>query len=193
MFHLRAFAVEPYDNNVYLLSDPESREALLIDAANDPGRILAELEGLSLSHILTTHGHPDHVQAVPEVRRATGAIFSCHHGDAEMMPLKPDLEVKDRDHFQFGPYTLVALHTPGHTPGSLCFLIADHLFTGDTLFPGGPGNTRGQGASFPTIIKSIQSALFPLPDQTRVLPGHGKATTIGAERSQLGTWVRRGW
>lgn len=193
MFQLKTFSVEPYDNNVYILSDPSTREALLVDAANDADRILAELKGLSVSHILTTHGHPDHVQALTEVRSATGALFGCHAGDARLMPIKPDLEVKDGDRFSFGAYELLAIHTPGHTPGSLCFLIGDHLFTGDTLFPGGPGNTSGSGASFPTIIASIRDRLFSLDGKTRVLPGHGKPTTIGEERVQLDAWVRRGW
>ena len=193
MFRLNAFSVEPYDNNVYVLSDPSTKEALVIDAANDAPRILAELKGLKLSHILTTHGHPDHVQAVAAVRRATGALFTCHDGDASMMPLSPDLLAKDGDRFRFGASELIVIHTPGHTPGSLCFLLEDHLFTGDTLFPGGPGNTRGPGASFTTVISSIRDRLFQLPDKTRVKPGHGKETTIGAERGQLDAWVRRGW
>ena len=193
MFGLNSFAVEPYDNNVYILSDPSSKEALLIDAANNVDRILAELKGLSLSHILTTHGHPDHVQAVAAVRRATGALFTCHPGDAGMMPIAPDVEARDGDRFRFGAYELQAIHTPGHTPGSLCFLIEDRLFTGDTLFPGGPGNTSGPGASFPTIITSIRDRLFSLDGGIRVLPGHGKPTTIGDERGQLDAWVKRGW
>jgi glyoxylase-like metal-dependent hydrolase (beta-lactamase superfamily II) len=193
VFRLSSFSVEPYDNNVYVLSDPSSKEALVIDAANDEARILRELKGLSVSHILTTHGHPDHVQAVAAVRRATGALFTCHPGDATMMPLSPDVETQDGDRFRFGPYEVLAIHTPGHTPGSLCFLLQDHLFTGDTLFPGGPGNTSGAGASFPTIIASIRERLFTLPAETRVLPGHGNGTTIGEERGQLSAWVRRGW
>lgn len=193
MFDLRAFSVGPYDNNVYILSDPRSREALLIDAANDAPRIIRELNGLAISHILTTHGHPDHVQAVDRVRRDTSARFTCHASDGPLMPIPPDVEARDGDRFRFGEYEVRTLHTPGHTPGSLCFLIEDHLFTGDTLFPGGPGNTQGSGASFPTIIKSLQTRLFVLPDNTRVLPGHGKPTTVGAERPQLDAWIERGW
>jgi len=193
VFRLSSLSVEPYDNNVYVLSDPASNQALVIDAANDADRILGELDGLSVSHILTTHWHPDHVQAVAAVRRATGALFTCHAGDAGMMPLSPDVEARDGDRFRFGPYELVTLHTPGHTPGSLCFLLSDLLFTGDTLFPGGPGNTSGPGGSFPTIIASIRDRLFSLPLETRVLPGHGKPTTIGDERGQLSAWVERGW
>lgn len=193
MFRLSSFSVEPYDNNVYVLSDPLSKEALVIDAANDADRILGELQGLAVSHILTTHWHPDHVQAVAAVRRATGALFTCHAGDAGMMPLPPDLQARDGDRFRFGPYEVAALHTPGHTPGSLCFLLEDYIFTGDTLFPGGPGNTGSAGASFPTIIASIRDRLFSLPAETRVLPGHGKPTRIGDERGQLSAWVERGW
>ncbi len=193
MFRLRVFSVPPYDNNIYILSDPRAKEALLIDAANDAPRIMRELEGLRLSHILTTHGHPDHVQALESVRAETKARFTCHDGDVPMMPIAPDLRAQDGQGFQFGEYELRTLHTPGHTPGSLCFLIDDHLFSGDTLFPGGPGNTKSSGASFPTIIDSIRGKLFTLPDETRVLPGHGKPTTIGTERPKLNEWIARGW
>jgi glyoxylase-like metal-dependent hydrolase (beta-lactamase superfamily II) len=193
VFRLTTFSVGPYDNNVYILSDPGSKAALLIDAANEAPRIIRELEGLRVSHILTTHGHPDHVQALEPVRRDTGARFTCHQEDAPLMPITPDLHAKDGDRFRFGDYELQTLHTPGHTPGSLCFMIDDHLFTGDTLFPGGPGNTTGVGASFPAIIDSIRHKLWTLPDGTRVLPGHGSGTTIGRERPQLDAWIQRGW
>jgi glyoxylase-like metal-dependent hydrolase (beta-lactamase superfamily II) len=193
VFDLRAFSVGPYDNNVYILSDPRTREALLIDAANDAPRISRELKDLALSHILTTHGHPDHVQAVEAIRHDTSARFTCHAADGPLMPIPPDVEARDGDRFHFGDYEVRTLHTPGHTPGSLCFLIDDHLFTGDTLFPGGPGNTKGPGASFPTIIDSIRTRLFTLPDDTLVLPGHGKPSTIGAERPHLDAWNERGW
>jgi len=193
MFRLASFAVGPYDNNVYILSDPKSKEALLIDAANEAPRILKELEGLRVSHILTTHGHPDHVQAVSKVREQTHARFSFHEGDASMMPLPADRPIADGDIFRFGDYELRALHTPGHTPGSVCFVIGEHLFSGDTLFPGGPGNTANPYASFPTIIESIRTKLFTLPDEMQVLPGHGKPTTIGTERPHLEGWIARGW
>lgn len=192
MFRLTAFSVGPYDNNVYILSDPRSMEALLIDAANDAPRILKELDGLKVSHLLTTHGHPDHVQAVKPVREATSARFTCHDGDAAMMPMPPDVHATDDQRFRFGDYELRTIHTPGHTPGSLCFLIDDHLFTGDTLFPGGPGKTKA-GWNFSSIIESIRARLFSLPDDTRVLPGHGKPTTIGTERPHLDAWIQRGW
>ncbi len=192
-YRITAFAVGPYDNNVYLLSDPRTKEALMIDAANEAPRILKELEGLRVTHILTTHGHADHVQALRPVRERTGARFACHEADARMMPIAPDHRVTDGEIFHFGEHALRAIHTPGHTPGSICFLIGEHVFSGDTLFPGGPGNTANPYASFPTIIESIRTRLFTLPDETQVLPGHGKATTIGRERPHLDEWIARGW
>jgi len=193
MYRLRAFSVGPYDNNVYLLSDEKSKEALLIDAANDAPRILKELDGFRVSHILTTHGHPDHVQALTAVRERTRAHFTCHQLDESMMPIAADHRVRDGERFRIGDDEVIAIHTPGHTPGSVCFLAGHRLFSGDTLFPGGPGNTQSEQASFPTIIDSIRAKLFTLPDETEVLPGHGKPTTIGQERPHLDEWIERGW
>lgn len=193
VYRLTTFAVGPYDNNVYLLSDDKSKEALLIDAANDAPRILRELEGMRVSHILTTHGHHDHVEALKDVREQTNARFTCHAADESMMPIKADQLVRDGDRFRFGDYEVIALHTPGHTPGSVCFLAGERLYSGDTLFPGGPGNTSYPYASFPTIIESIRTKLFTLPDEIQVLPGHGKPTTIGRERPHLDQWIQRGW
>ena len=192
-YRVTTFSVGPYDNNVYLLADVKAKEALLIDAANEAPRILKELEGLHVSTILTTHGHADHVQALTAVRGSTGARFACHPDDEKMMPIPADHRVGDGEVFRFGDRELRAVHTPGHTPGSTCFTIDDLLFSGDTLFPGGPGNTSGPGASFPTIIQSIRRSLFTLPDETRILPGHGKSTTIGVEREHLDEWIARGW
>lgn len=193
MYDLKTLAVGPYDNNVYIVSDPGSREALLIDAANEAPRILRELEGLRVSHILTTHGHPDHVQALEPVRARTGASICAHARDDQMMPLAPDHSIQDGEVFRFGDFELKAIHTPGHTPGSVCFLVGEHLFSGDTLFPGGPGNTSNSYASFPQIIESIRTKLFTLPDEIQVLPGHGAPTTIGKERPHLEEWIARGW
>jgi len=193
VYRVASFSVGPYDNNVYIVSDPKSKEALLIDAANEAPRILKELEGLRVSHILTTHGHSDHVQAARRVREQTQARFAYHEADADMMPFPADQRIADGDVFKFGEHELRAIHTPGHTPGSVCFVIGEHLFSGDTLFPGGPGNTANPYASFPTIVESIRTKLFNLPDEMQVLPGHGKPTTIGRERPHLDEWIARGW
>ncbi len=186
-------AVGPYDNNIYLLSDPSSRETLLIDAANNAPRILKEAEGLRVTDILTTHGHGDHVQALAEVKARWHARARFHAADAELMPVQGDSLLQDGDRVMFGAFELRTLHTPGHTPGSVCFVIDDLCFTGDTLFPGGPGATRNRNASFPRIIESIRTKLFTLPDETQVLPGHGASTTIGRERPHLDEWIARGW
>jgi glyoxylase-like metal-dependent hydrolase (beta-lactamase superfamily II) len=192
-YRLETFAVPPYDNNIYIVGAPDSGSALLIDAANDATRILRELNGRRLTHILTTHGHHDHTEAARAVREATKAQFSCHEGDAGMMPISPDHLIQDAETFPVGKEQLHAIHTPGHTPGSLCFLIGRHLISGDTLFPGGPGNTKNPYSSFPQIIQSIRSKLFVLSDDTEVLPGHGRPTTLGAERPHLDEWIARGW
>ena len=127
MYRLTSFSVGPYDNNVYVLSDPKSREALLIDAANDAPRIIKELDGLRVTHILTTHGHADHVQALKTVREQTHAQFSCHQADESMMPITADHRVQDGERFRLGDYEVVAIHTPGHTPGSICLIAEGRL------------------------------------------------------------------
>ncbi len=192
-YRVQHFAVGPYDNNIYLLSDPESRSAVLIDAANDAPRILREAEGLRVAEILTTHGHGDHIQALAAVQQHWGARARFHAADARMIPVTNGALLQDGERISFGEFALQVLHTPGHTPGSVCFLIGDLCFSGDTLFPGGPGNTRNPYASFPQIIESIRARLFTLPDDTRVLPGHGADTTIGRERPHLEEWIARGW
>jgi glyoxylase-like metal-dependent hydrolase (beta-lactamase superfamily II) len=174
-YRLVHFAVGPYDNNIYLLSDPASRAAVLIDAANNAARIMKEAEGLS------------------EVQRRWAARARFHGADAAMMPVPNQAPLQDGERIRFGAFELEARHTPGHTPGSMCFVIDDLCFSGDTLFPGGPGNTRNPNASFPQIITSIKTKLFTLPDEVRVFPGHGAATTIGRERPYLDEWIARGW
>ncbi len=191
---VRKFSVGPMDNNVYLLRDTATDATLIIDAANDAGRILREVDGLDVVGIVTTHGHGDHWQALADVATATNAPVWIHPGDAEMVPRTADHLVADGETIAFGNAGVRLLHTPGHTPGSTCVLLGDtHLFTGDTLFPGGPGNTFGNADAFATIMSSLRERLFVLPDDTWVYPGHGDDTTIGVERSHLDEWQARGW
>jgi glyoxylase-like metal-dependent hydrolase (beta-lactamase superfamily II) len=145
--------------------------------------------------VLETHGHWDHIQAVAPMREA-GYEVAVTAADAPMLrDVGYDVFLDDNEVIEVGKLRLDAIHTPGHTPGSICFAVrgAPLLFSGDTLFPGGPGNTRFDGASFDTIIDSIDRRLFTLPAHTIVLPGHGVDTTIGAERPSLDEWVARGW
>jgi glyoxylase-like metal-dependent hydrolase (beta-lactamase superfamily II) len=185
--------VGPLDNNVFVVRCSRTGEAVLVDAADEPD-LLLELSGrLGVRRVLTTHGHRDHVGAVPAMRRAGYPVGVA----AEDAPLLPghDFLLEDGSVLEVGALRVTTIATPGHTRGSVCFRIEGSpvLLSGDTLFPGGPGRTRGNGGDFTTIIRSIEERLFTLPDQTVVLPGHGADTTIGAERPHLGEWVARGW
>jgi glyoxylase-like metal-dependent hydrolase (beta-lactamase superfamily II) len=191
---VRKLSVGRMDNNVYILRDIATDKALIIDAADDARRILAEVDGLDVVGIVTTHGHGDHWQALDEVAGATGATTYLHPGDAHMVSRRADEPVSDGMEVPFGAARVQLYHTAGHTPGSVCVLLGDrHLFTGDTLFPGGPGNTFGDDVAFRTIMTSLRERLFALDDETWVYPGHGDDTTIGAERPQLDAWEERGW
>lgn len=191
---VRKLSVGPMDNNAYVVRDADSVQALLVDAANEADRLLAELEGLEVVGIVTTHGHRDHWQALGAVADATGAPVYLHPADQEMVPRQADRELSDGLCIPFGGAAVTAVHTPGHTPGSTCLLLGEHhLFTGDTLFPGGPGNTFGNAEAFATIMRSLEERLFRLPDETWVYPGHGDDTTLGAERPHLPAWHARGW
>jgi glyoxylase-like metal-dependent hydrolase (beta-lactamase superfamily II) len=185
--------VGPVDNNVLVLRCTETGEAVLLDAANEHERLLELCQRLGVRRVLETHGHWDHIQAVPQLRDA-GYSVGVTAQDAAMLPSYDEV-IEDDAVIEVGRLRLRTLHTPGHTPGSMCFLLDGHpiLFSGDTLFPGGPGNTSFEGGDFPTIIESVDRRLFTLPPETIVLPGHGDRTTIGAERPHLQEWIDRGW
>ena len=192
-FKLKKLEVGGYENNCYILIDPDTQQALIIDAAWEPERILEQAEGLAVQRVLTTHGHFDHHQALDPVRKKLGVSVGIAAGDAGNLSSPPDFLINDGDTFAFGKQAVRAIHTPGHTPGATCFLIGKHLFTGDTLFPGGPGNTKGDAKRFAQIIESIRTRLFTLPDDVVVYPGHGRDTTIGTEKPHLQEWIERGW
>ena len=186
--------VGPMDNNVYVIRSKRTGDAVLIDAANEHELLLEMCRDLGVRKVIETHGHWDHIQAVPAVREA-GYEVSVTAADAEMLPAY-DLLLEDDTVIEVGDLRLHTIATPGHTPGSMCFTVAGTplLFSGDTLFPGGPGATKFPGGDFPTIIRSIDDRLFSrLPGTTLVLPGHGDDTTIGAEQPHLQEWVDRGW
>jgi glyoxylase-like metal-dependent hydrolase (beta-lactamase superfamily II) len=186
--------VGDFDNNVFVLRCTETGDAVLLDAANEHERLLDLCRALGVRRVLETHGHWDHIQAVPQLRDA-GYAVAVTAEDAAMLPSYDDVLVDD-DVLEVGRLRLRTILTPGHTPGSMCFLLEGHplLFSGDTLFPGGPGATKFEGGDFPTIIRSIEDRLFaPLDAGVLVLPGHGDHTTIGAERPHLQEWIDRGW
>ncbi len=190
---IHRLVVGPVDNNVFVLRCKETGEAVLLDAANEHEKLLDLCRRLGVRKVLETHGHWDHIQAVPAVRDA-GYEVGVTAEDAAMLP-SYDFVLEDDSVIEVGRLRLRTMHTPGHTPGSMCFLLEGSpvLFSGDTLFPGGPGATKFPGGDFPRIIRSIDKKLFPLPPDTIVMPGHGDDTTIGAERPHLQEWVDRGW
>ncbi|MCP3856292.1 MAG: MBL fold metallo-hydrolase [Actinomycetia bacterium] len=186
--------VGDFENNVFVVRCRESGDAVLIDAANEHERLLELCRMLDVRTVLETHGHWDHIQAIPAVRDA-GIEVGVAAQDASMLP-SYDYIIEHDTMISVGRLNLRTIHNPGHTPGSMSFLLeeAPILFSGDTLFPGGPGNTSFDGGSFDTIIKSIDELMFsPLAPETMVMPGHGLDTTIGRERPNIQEWVDRGW
>ena len=193
-------AVSEMANNAYLLRDTATGEALLIDAAAEPAALLALIGDAPLRVVVTTHGHWDHHRALTDLVVATGATTVAHPADAGDLPVSVDRKVEHGDTVTFGDQTLEVIHLRGHTPGSIALVwrgpgdAGVHLFTGDSLFPGGVGNTQKDAARFASLIDDVEERLFgTLPDETWVYPGHGKDTTLGAERPHLAEWRARGW
>lgn len=186
--------VGPVDNNVFVIRCTETGQAVLLDAANEHEKLLELCRTLGVRTVLETHGHWDHIQAIPAVRDA-GYEVGVTAEDAAMLP-SYDYLLEDDTVIEVGRLRLRTLHTPGHTPGSMSFHVEGTplLFTGDTLFPGGPGATHFEGGDFNTIIRSIEDRMFRVfGADTVALPGHGDDTTIGAESPHLDEWAARGW
>ena len=191
-------AVGPMDNNAYFLRCASTGAVLLIDAANEPDRLIFELGDDRLGGIVTTHQHFDHWQALPEMVAATGAPVTAHPADAGALPVDVVNLVDEGDTVRVGDCELSVIHLVGHTPGSIALLYQGpdrpHLFTGDCLFPGGVGNTFGSQENFDTLYHDVRTKLFDaLPDETWIYPGHGGDTTLGDERPHLDEWRTRGW
>ena len=194
-------AVGPMDNNAYLLRCTSTGQGLLIDAANEAPRLIETIGDTPVGIIVTTHQHADHWQALPQVLKQTGAEVVAHPADADGLPVPVGRPAQDGDVLTFGDCTVSLIHLRGHTPGSLAVLydaggrMADspHVFTGDSLFPGGVGKTNSP-KDFTSLLTDVTERLFGrLPDRTWVYPGHGNDTTLGTERPHLGEWRERGW
>ena len=193
-------AVGFLSNNVYLLRCTASGEGLLIDAADEAPRIreLVTFEGPPVSAILTTHRHPDHWQALAAIADEAGAAIYAGDADADALPVAVDERLQQGDTITVGDLTLDVIALRGHTPGSVAVVYRDpsgipHLFTGDSLFPGGVGKTT-RPADFQSLIDDVEQRIFDvLPDETWVYPGHGDDTTLGVERPHLAEWRARGW
>jgi glyoxylase-like metal-dependent hydrolase (beta-lactamase superfamily II) len=202
---LRKASVSSTDNNVYLLTDRASGEQLLVDAADDAPRVLALVAegradgGPGLATVVTTHRHWDHHRALADVLAATGARSAAGREDGPHLPVVPDTLLDHGDTVTVGALTLDVVHLRGHTPGSVALVLrssdgSTHVFTGDSLFPGGVGNTEGDPRRFASLLADVEERLFGvLPDDAWVYPGHGRDTTVGAERPSLRQWRERGW
>jgi glyoxylase-like metal-dependent hydrolase (beta-lactamase superfamily II) len=192
-YEVHAVVVGPMENNVFVIRCTETGAGVLIDAANEHERLLELCRALEVRLVIETHGHWDHIQAVPAVRDA-GYEVAVTAADSDMLP-SYDSILEDDEVIEVGRLRLRTIATPGHTRGSMCFALEGSplMFSGDTLFPGGPGNTSFEGGDFAAIIDSLDQRLFTYPTGTIVLPGHGNWTTIGNERPHLPEWVDRGW
>jgi len=198
---IRKASVGEMSNNVYLLTCVHTGAQLLIDAADDPARILSLLEegSGSLESIVTTHQHWDHHRALAQVVEATNATTAAGDADADALPVIPDQRLRHGDTLTFGEITLEVVHLRGHTPGSVALVYNDpdghaHIWTGDSLFPGGVGNTQEDPDRFAALLGDVQTRIFDVyDDDTWIYPGHGSDTTLGAERPHLQEWRERGW
>jgi glyoxylase-like metal-dependent hydrolase (beta-lactamase superfamily II) len=193
-------ALSEMANNAYLLTSTATGESLLVDAAADAPALLAVIGDADVRTVVTTHGHWDHHRALAEVVEATGAETVAHPADAPDLPVPVTRPVEHGDTVAVGDQTLEVVHLRGHTPGSIALVwrgpegAGTHVFTGDSLFPGGVGNTQEDAQRFTSLVDDVETRLFgTLPDETWVYPGHGRDTTIGAERPHLAEWRRRGW
>jgi glyoxylase-like metal-dependent hydrolase (beta-lactamase superfamily II) len=189
------------DNNAYLLRDASTGQAILIDAANEAPRLIELIGDTPVGTIVTTHQHADHWQALADVQKHTGAEVVAHPADADGLPVPVSRAVEHGEVLTFGDASVSFVHLRGHTPGSIAVLYdaggaladAPHVFTGDSLFPGGVGKTNSP-EDFTSLIDDVRERLFALlPDATWVYPGHGNDTTLGTERPHLGEWRERGW
>jgi glyoxylase-like metal-dependent hydrolase (beta-lactamase superfamily II) len=171
----------PFGTNAYILVCRQTNASVLVDAPAEANKILEGLKGTTPKYILMTHSHMDHTGALIELKSALNVPVAAHRDDSGSLPLKPDTLLNDGDVLFCGDIQLSVLHTPGHTPGSLCFLTGNYLIAGDTIFPGGPGKT-GTPADFRRIVASLTSKIFVLSGETRMYPGHGDSAILEKEK-----------
>jgi glyoxylase-like metal-dependent hydrolase (beta-lactamase superfamily II) len=180
----------PFGTNAYIIVCRATGDSILVDAPGDADKVLKRLAGTKPKYIVLTHTHIDHIGALEELKARLKVPVVLHPEDAVRLSLRPDMELKDGDTIEVGKLKFKVLHTPGHTPGSLCFLVGKYLISGDTIFPGGPGKT-GTPADFKQIVKSIETRLFVLPDDTEVYPGHGEGTVLGEEKKAFAIFASK--
>jgi len=180
----------PFGTNSYLAICQSTGESVIIDAPGEPDKVMDRLKETSPKFILMTHNHPDHTGALLELHSRLGVPVCAHRLDSGKLPLPPEIELEDGERVSFGKAQIKVLFTPGHTPGSLCFLTEHYLFSGDTIFPGGPGKT-GSPENFKKIICSIRTRILTLPDETLVYPGHGEPTVLTRAKAEFAAFSSR--
>lgn len=179
-----------FGSNCYLVTCRRTGESIVVDAPGEAAEILRGLKGTHPRFILITHTHMDHLGALSQLKSELEIPAAVHPLEARNLPLRPEILLDDGDTVSFGRIKLTVLHTPGHTPGSICFLTGKYLISGDTLFPGGPGKT-GSPADLRQIIESIKEKILPLPDDTQVYPGHGDSTILRKEKEEFALFSSR--
>ena len=180
----------PWETNTYILICTETKASVIVDAPAEANTIIQALKGTTPAYILLTHNHLDHIGALNELRNKLKVPLAAHPSDSVNLNTPPEKSLKGGEKFALGKLEITVVHTPGHTPGSLCFLVGHYLISGDTLFPGGPGNTRSSG-DFKQIVGSIKEKLLVLPDNTIIFPGHGESTTLKKERGEITAFMAR--
>jgi len=180
----------PYATNSYILTCPDTGDGLLVDAPAEGSAIVRAATHTKVTHILVTHSHADHIGALSELKSRLRVPVAIHRLDMKALSVKPQILLEDGQEVAFGKARLKVIHTPGHTPGSLCFLVGKHLLSGDTLFPHGPGRTNTP-ADLTRIIGSITGRLFVLSDDTEVYPGHGNSTILAKEKEEFAVFSAR--
>ncbi len=187
---IKRLVLSPYETNCYIVVCKKTRQSLVVDAPADAAKIIAALDGTEPRYILLTHGHYDHTGALASLRARLKAPLAAHPADAATPGTPPDVALKDGATLTLGSLKINVFHTPGHTPGSLCFKIGPYLIAGDTIFPGGPGHTESP-ANFKQITASITGKIFTLPDDTVIYPGHGEPTTVQKAKAEYAVFASR--
>lgn len=180
----------PFGTNAYIVICQKTQDSVLIDAPAESNIIMDSLKNTNPKYILLTHNHMDHIDALAELQAGLKVPLAAHALDARNLPSPPEMLLNDGDTVSFGNLKFEVLHTPGHTPGSLCFKVGCYLISGDTIFPGGPGKTKSP-ADFKQIIKSITEKIFMLPDATQIYPGHGDSTALKKEKDEFAAFSSR--
>jgi hydroxyacylglutathione hydrolase len=180
----------PWETNAYIVVCLETGASIVVDTPAEANSIIQELKGTTPKCLLLTHNHLDHIGALAELRNKLKVPLAAHPSDSTGLTDAPERRLKDGDKINLGKLEMTVLHTPGHTPGSLCFLLGHYLISGDTIFPGGPGNTRSSG-DFKQIVRSLTEKVFVLPDDTQVYPGHGEATVLKKEKAAFAAFSSR--